>query len=169
MAQISTVTGIGNLNTSVSQLMSQMQQSSAIQSAQLAGHSVMVAGSGLSLAPTSQGGVAALGGLSLPSDASAVTVTVQDSTGATVRTLQLGAKPQGFSDFTWDGSTDAGGTAAAGNYTFQVSATGSSGKVTADSYNAATVVGVVPQADGSMQMLLADGSQVAYSAIKQIL
>jgi flagellar basal-body rod modification protein FlgD len=169
MAQISTVTGIGNLNSTVSQLMAQMQQSSAIQTAQLAGHSVMVAGNGLSLASTSQGGVAALGGISLPANASSVTVSIQDSTGATVRTLQLGAKPQGFSDFTWDGSTDAGGTAAAGSYSFQVQAAGPSGNVSTGVYNAMTVVGVVPQQDGSMQLLLADGSQVAYGAVKQIL
>jgi flagellar basal-body rod modification protein FlgD len=170
MAQISTVTGIGNLNTTVNQLVSQMQQSSAIQSAQLSGHSVMVSGDALNLASTGSGSsVAALGGINLDGAASSVTVTVKDTAGNTVRTLQLGAKPQGFSDFTWDGSTDAGGTATAGNYTYQVAATGSSGTVTATAYNAATVVGAVPQTDGSTQLLLGDGSQVAYSAIKQIL
>jgi len=170
MAQISTVTGIGNLNTSVSQLTAQLQQSASIQSAQLAGHSVMVAGNGLALGSTgSGGGVSALGGFDLPSAASSVTVTIQDANGKTVRTLQLGSKPQGFSDFSWDGSTDAGGTAAAGSYSYQVQATGASGGVTPTAYNAATVVGVVPQADGSTQLLLGDGTQVAYGAVKQIL
>src|ERR1700741_3509209 len=56
MAQISTVTGIGNLNTTVSQLVSQLQQSQAVQSTQMSGHAVLVPGNSLTLATTSTGG-----------------------------------------------------------------------------------------------------------------
>jgi len=166
MAQISTVTGIGNLNTSVNQLMTQMQQSSTIQSAQLAGHTVMVQGSTIEAPTGSSGGVA---GISLPSAAQNVTVQISDSSGQVVRTLQLGSQPAGFTNFVWDGGTDAGGTAAAGSYTFQVSATASGGTVQASTFAAQTVVGVVPQSDGSSQLLLGNGSQVAVSAVRQIL
>lgn len=173
MAQISTVTGINNLNSSVTGLMTQLQQSASIQSAQLTGHAVMVAGDGLSLnANASSGsasGVSAVGGYNLAGAASNVTVTVSDASGATVRTLQLGAQSAGFQDFTWDGQTNAGTTAAAGNYTFSVKATGSAGAVNATAYKLMTVVGAVPQADGSTQLMLGDGSQVAYSAVKQII
>jgi len=173
MAQISTVTGINNLNTSVTNLMTQLQQSASIQSAQLTGHSVMVAGDGLALnaATNSAGGTAlnAVGGYNLPSAASTVTVTVKDANGATVRTMQLGAQNAGFQDFTWDGTTDAGTTAAAGSYSFSVSANSSAGPVSAAPYNVMTVVGAVPQADGSTQLMLGNGSQVAYSAVKQII
>ena len=50
MAQISTVTGISSLNSTVSQLVSQLQQSQAVQSTQLAGHTVLVPGSSLTIA-----------------------------------------------------------------------------------------------------------------------
>ncbi len=171
MAQISTVTGINNLNTSVTNLMTQLQQSASIQSAQLTGHSVMVAGSALAL-NTNAGagsGVSAAGGYNLGGAASNVTVTVTDAAGATVRTLQLGAQSPGFQDFTWDGQTDQGTTATAGSYQFKVTATSSAGAVTASPYNMMTVVGAVPQADGSTQLMLGNGSQVAYGAVKQII
>jgi flagellar basal-body rod modification protein FlgD len=174
MAQISTVTGINNLNTSVTNLMSQLQQSAAIQSAQLTGHSVMVAGSGLQLGTNSSGasstGVSAVGGYQLAGAASNVTVTIKDSSGATVRTLQLGAQGTGFQDFSWDGSTDSGATATAGSYQFSVSARSSSGaSVGATAYNLQSVIGAVPQTDGSTQLMLGDGTQVAYGSVKQII
>jgi flagellar basal-body rod modification protein FlgD len=171
LAQISTVTGINNLNTSVTGLMSQLQQSAAIQSAQLTGHSVMVAGSSLPLSvnTASATGVSAVGGFSLGGSANSVTVTVKDSAGSTVRTLQLGAQSAGFQDFSWNGQTNAGTTAAAGTYTFSVAATSSAGAVAATAYNAEAVVGAVPQPDGSTQLMLGNGNQVPYSAIEQII
>ena len=47
--------------------------------------------------------------------------------------------------------------------------TGAAGAVTTSPYNMMTVVGAVPQADGSTQLMLGDGSQVAYSSVKQII
>jgi flagellar basal-body rod modification protein FlgD len=171
LAQISTVTGINNLNTSVTSLMSELQQSASIQSAQLTGHSVMVAGTSLPLSAntSSTTGLSAVGGYNLGGAASSVTVTVKDSSGATVRTLQQGAQSAGFQDFTWNGQTDAGTTAAAGTYSFAVTATSSAGAVSTTAYNAQAVIGAVPQSDGSTQLMLGNGSQVPYSAIKQII
>jgi flagellar basal-body rod modification protein FlgD len=174
MAQISTVTGISTLNGTVSQLVSQLQQSQALQSTQLAGHTVLVPGSSLSLAaaPSSSGAtpsMAAYGGFKLVQAADSVSVTVKDSTGATVRTLNLGALGAGVQDFSWDGSTDSGAQAAAGSYTYAVSAKAAGQSVNATAYSAQQVVGVAPQSDGSVQFLLANGSQVGFGSIAQIL
>ena len=171
MAQISTVTGINNMNASINNLMTQLQQSASIQSAQLTGHSVMVAGSSLALSSNtgSSTGLSAVGGYSLGGAASNVTVTVTDASGATVRTMQMGAQNAGFQDFTWDGKTNAGATAAAGTYRFAVSATSTAGAVASSPYNVEAVVGAVPQSDGSTQLMLGNGSQVPYSAVKQII
>jgi len=174
MAQISTVTGINNLNTTVQNLMSQLQQSSTIQSAQLTGHSVMVAGSNLSLAANPNSGNAsgesAVGAYSLASGAQNVTITITNSSGQTVRTMQLGAQSAGLQDFTWDGTTDSGGTAPAGSYQYSVQATSTSGAaLTATTYNLQTVVGSVPQANGTTQLMLGNGTQVPFSAIAQII
>lgn len=171
MAQISTVTGINNLNSSVNNLLSQLQQSATIQSAQLTGQSVMVAGSALDLAANSNSssGYSAVGGYSLSGAAQDVQVAIVNSSGQTVDTLDLGAQSAGFQDFSWDGSTSAGGTAAAGSYTFKVTATASNGAaVAATAYNALQIVGSVPQANGTTQLMLNNGTQVPYSAIAQI-
>ena len=97
-------------------------------------------------------------------------MTIKDASGATVRTLQLGSQGSGFQDFSWDGTSDAGTTAAAGSYSFSISATSSSGaSVGATAYNLQSVLGAVPQPDGSTQLMLGDGSKVAYGSVKQII
>jgi flagellar basal-body rod modification protein FlgD len=172
MAQISTVTGISSLNSTVSQLVSQLQQSQAVQSTQLAGHTVMVPGNSLTLAAMSASGsssLAAYGGFSLAQAADSVSVTVKDSSGATVRTMKLGALGAGVQDFSWDGQTDSGSQAAAGSYSYSVTAKAAGNSVSATAYSAQQVVGVAPQSDGSLQFLLSNGSQIGFSSIAQIL
>jgi flagellar basal-body rod modification protein FlgD len=172
MAQISTVTGISSLNSTVSQLVSQLQQSQAVQSTQMAGHTVLVPGNSLTLAATSASGsssLAAYGGFSLGQAADSVSVTVKDSSGATVRTINLGALGAGVQDFSWDGTTDSGSQAAAGSYSYSVTAKAAGKDVSATAYSAQQVVGVAPQSDGSLQFLLSNGSQVGFSSIAQIL
>jgi flagellar basal-body rod modification protein FlgD len=175
MAQISTVTGIGNLNATVSQLVTDLQQSQAVQSTQLTGHAVLVPGNSLALAATAASSgsssqtLAAYGGFSLSQAADAVTVTVKDSTGATVRTMNLGALGAGVQDFSWDGTTDTGAQAATGSYSYSVSATAAGQGVTATAYSAQQVVGVAPQSDGSVKLLLSNGSQVGFGSIAQIM
>ncbi len=174
MAQINTVTGINNLNTTVTGLMSQLQQSAMLQSAQLTGHSVMVAGSNLTLASNTNSGNAtresAVGAYSLSSAAQNVTITITNSSGQTVKTLQLGPQSAGLQDFSWDGTTDSGATAPVGPYQFTVQAASSNGaQVKATAYNLQTVVGSVPQSNGTTQLMLGNGTQVPFSAIAQII
>src|ERR1700719_1573668 len=119
MAQISTVTGISSLNSTVSQMVSQLQQGQAMQSASLSGHVVLVPGSSLALAANSSSSssatptMSAYGGFSLPQAADSVSVTVKDSTGATVRTMNMGSLGVGVQDFSWDGTSDSGDKAGA--------------------------------------------------------
>ena len=175
MAQISTVTGISSLNSTVSQMVSQLQQGQAMQSASLSGHVVLVPGSSLALAANSSSSssatptMSAYGGFSLPQAADSVSVTVKDSTGATVRTMNMGSLGVGVQDFSWDGTSDSGAKAAAGNYSYSVTASAAGQKVSAATYSAEQVVGVAPQSDGSLQFLLSNGSQVGFSSIAQIL
>ncbi len=174
MAQISTVTGISGLNTTMSQLVTQLQQSQAVSATQLTGHTVLVPGSSMALTstPSSTGGtptLAAYGGFSLAQAADTVNVAIKDSSGATVRTLSLGGLGSGVQEFSWDGTTDSGAQAAAGSYSYTVSASASGTAVSTTAYSAQQVVGVAPQSDGSIQYLLGNGSQVGFSSIAQIL
>jgi len=59
-----------------------------------------------------------------------VRVSINDASGATVRTMDLGAKDAGTLPLTWDGMTDSGAAAADGQYTFDVTATRAGQKIT---------------------------------------
>ena len=83
MAQLSTVDGVNQMSSTLQALTDSMQTSSA---ASLIGHGVLVPGSSLNLS-----GSQATGGITLTQPADSVSVTVKNSSGAVVQTLQLGA------------------------------------------------------------------------------
>jgi flagellar basal-body rod modification protein FlgD len=143
LAQLSTVTGIEKLNTTLQALLQDSQDSQTTQAAALVGKPVMVPGSNLALSSS-----AAIGGFELAKDADAVTVTISDSNGAVLRTMSLGSMSSGLHDFTWDGTTDSGATAADGSYKIAVSATAGTDKVATTSLSLGVVRSVITNATG---------------------
>ena len=119
LAQFGTVSGIAQLNTSFSNLSSQLVSNQALQASSLLGRNVMVSGSA---GPLAAGG-SLLGGVTVPANASAVTVQIVDQSGAVVRTMPLGNPNAGLTNFAWDGKTDSGAAAPAGIYGFVASGT----------------------------------------------
>ena len=162
MAQISTVSGINQLNDTVASLGASMGVTQYLQAASLVGHDVVIGGNDLDLASSG-----AEGGLELGAAADHVMVTVTDDSGNVVRTMDLGAQKAGDQFFTWDGKTDSGATARDGHYTFSATATSAGKAVTFDTLMTARVQGVVSTSSGAM-LQLPHGSQIAFSQIKQI-
>ena len=119
LATLSEVSGINGMETSMGNLSSSMQSSQLLSGTSLIGHQVLAAGTSASLAA----GGKVSGAVQAPSGATAVTIQVTDSSGALVRTLQVAPQSSGLTDFTWDGSTNAGTAAPAGTYTFSAAAT----------------------------------------------
>jgi flagellar basal-body rod modification protein FlgD len=117
LAQISTVDGISQLNTTLQALVSNSSDSQALQAAALVGKPVLVPGTGLSLANGQ-----ALGGVELASAADDVVATIRNASGLTVRTLDLGAMNAGTNGFQWDGTTDDNVPAVDGSYTMSFAA-----------------------------------------------
>jgi len=117
LAQISTVDGITKLNATLQSMLDNNNQSQALQAAGLVGHSVMVPGSGMSL----QSGMA-VGGIELNEPADSVTISIKDSSGAVLKTIELSGVAAGNRGFAWDGVTDSGAQAADGQYQFSVKA-----------------------------------------------
>lgn len=117
MAQLSTVSGIDKLNTTLQSLMGSYQSSQTLQATAMIGHGVLTPGNSMTLA----NGSAAFG-IDVTTAASNVQVNIQDSTGATIDTLNLGAQSVGTVPLSWDGKTSSGATAPDGQYTFKVSA-----------------------------------------------
>jgi len=117
LAQITTVTGIEKLNSTLKLLVSDIESSRTVEAASLIGRDVLVPGKSLMLENN-----IALGGVDLPQAVDKLSITISDSTGAVVHTIDRTAQPTGVSTFTWDGMTDNGAKAANGNYSFSVSA-----------------------------------------------
>lgn len=102
LAQLSTVTGVNKLNTTLESLKASYQSSEALQATNLIGHGVLVAGDFINLA----GGKAVMG-VSLASAADNVQVIVTDpSTGKDVQTIELGARAPGTIPLSWNGVVD---------------------------------------------------------------
>ena len=158
MAQLSTVSGISQLNSSLSTLLSNLNSSQALSTANMIGHGVLAPGNSVQLTSdttTATDGTKtttkrAVFGVNLDSTASSVVVTVKDSNGATVRTMNLGTQSSGVVPVIWDGTNDAGSKAADGNYTFTVSASNNGVAVNATALAFGTVSSVSTTSSGVM-------------------
>ncbi len=144
LAQISTVTGVGQLNASFSALQSSLLSSQMLQGASLIGQHVLVPGQSLSLAKGS-----AVGGVSLAGAADSVTVSITDAAGRPMRTLDLGAaKAGGTVSFGWDGKDSSGRALPDAQYTFSVKAQLGTTAVSATALNTQQVMAVTPGTNG---------------------
>lgn len=157
IAQLSTVTGIEKLNDSMTSLMASLQTGQAMQATSLIGHSVLAPGSNITLTSdttTAKDGTTstsskAVFGVQLASAADSVKVTIRDSTGKAVESIDLGAQAAGTVPIIWDGSTTAGTTAANGQYTFEVAASASGTAVTATNLSFGSVNSVSTSSTGT--------------------
>ncbi|MCO5400315.1 flagellar hook assembly protein FlgD [Ralstonia soli] len=159
LAQINTVSGIQQLNTTMSNM---ALQSAASQGAALIGRTVAAPASNLTLASG-----AANFGISAPSGADDAVLTITNAAGVAVRTVDLGALPAGTSNFTWNGKDDKGNALADGQYAMSVSAK-LAGKTAAASTLATTTVTGVTINNGTTQLQLATGGSAPLSSITTI-
>lgn len=105
--------------------------------------------------------------LTLPQDAAKVAVAVSDSTGRTVRTLQLGAHDDGTIPVTWNGRDDNGNVMPAGDYTLSPTAYDANDKaVTIDLSTTGHVSGVAFQ--GGVPYLKVGTSLIKMSDVTSI-
>lgn len=163
LAQLSTVSGIDKVNTSLQTFMSNFQSAQSLQAANMIGHGVLVAGSNVSL---SQG--KSIFGINLPNSASQVTATISDASGKAIKTINLGNQAAGVLPFAWDGSMDSGGTAPDGTYKLSVSATNGASKVDATALSFGTVSSVSSNSKG-ISLITPNLGDVAMTDVQLIL
>ena len=125
LAQISTVTGIDKLNATITGMNTSMVAAQSLQASALIGKGVVAPGNSLLLSDSQ-----AVGGVQFQAPVDQAAITISNAAGQLIKTINLGAQQAGTQTFSWDGSTDAGGKAADGNYTFTVSALQNGQKVT---------------------------------------
>ena len=121
MAQISTVSGIDELNKSIGSMSSMLMQSQQLQAAALIGKNVLVPGNKLAVDAAGN----ARGGFELAEGADSVTVQVKNANGLVLDTISLGPQDAGRLSFNWKAPANASGL------TFTVNAKAAGEPVTA--------------------------------------
>ena len=165
LAQFSTVSGIQSLNTSFDSLSGSMTSNQALPAAGLVGERVLV--------PSDTGTLGATGSLDgavdVPTGAGSVGVDVVDAAGTTLRTIDLGAQPQGLAHFTWDGTLAGGARAPAGGYTLRAHANVGGKVQSLSSLAVGRVDSVTLNGTDGLVLNLAGMSPVAFNQVRQIL
>jgi flagellar basal-body rod modification protein FlgD len=159
MAQISTVSGIEKLNTSVAGLTNQFMQMQALQGASLIGKEVIVKGDKLT---TTEGVTRGL--YQLDTAADRVKIEVLSPAGKVVDTLGVGAQKIGRHDFTWPGAAAVADPSA---YRFRVAAHSGNTPLSATALTRDTV-DAVNTTGNSLTLELVKSGSVPYSSIQAL-
>jgi flagellar basal-body rod modification protein FlgD len=115
LAQLSTVTGIEKMNSTLESFMANMQSSQTLQMANLIGRDVLVDGNEINF-----DGTGGYFGVDLPTSADEVVITITDTAGNQVRKISLGNQPDGVLPLSWDGYNNEGVKLDAGDFRFNV-------------------------------------------------
>lgn len=166
LAQISTISSIENVTSTLEGISSQISAAETLQASALVGNGVLIDGNTIQV----EDGVTTPFGVTLDSDADSVTVTIKDSSGTVVRTLDEGDMSAGTQTISWDGLQDDGSTAADGAYTFSISATSDDVAVTSTALQYALVTGVTTDSSNAVALDLGGVNEnVALSDISLVL
>ncbi|GAB2890678.1 flagellar hook assembly protein FlgD [Paraburkholderia jirisanensis] len=169
LAQINTVSGIAQLNTSLQSLSSQLNASETGQASGLIGHAVLTPGNTFRVdflnnadgTQSDKEGTSPFGA-KLAVDSTDLKFQVRDDTGRVVSTIDMGKQAAGVVPLTsWPPADDAGNPLPAGNYAFTVTDVGADPSATAPvALTGLAVSGVVQQQDGTTGLLLNNGTTV---------
>jgi flagellar basal-body rod modification protein FlgD len=114
LAQFGTVSGIQEMQGAFASLSQSMRASQVLDGATMVGREILVASDEASLG--AEGVVN--GAIDIPSEATSVQLKITDASGQLVRTITMPSSA-GLAEFEWDGTTDSGVRAAAGEYSFE--------------------------------------------------
>jgi len=118
ISQFATVSGIEQLNTSFSGLSGSLLSDQSLQAANLVGRDVLVPLNGGYL----EAGGSINGLVGLDSSVSDLTISVHNAAGELIREINMGTRPQGEVNFSWDGMMDNGEFATPGTYAISAQA-----------------------------------------------
>jgi flagellar basal-body rod modification protein FlgD len=115
---LSQIEGLSEVS-SLQGMQSSLQAQQLMSGASLLGQDVLAPSTTATL---SSGGTVS-GAVEAPTGATNLTVTITDSSGATVGSFAVTPQSSGLTSFAWNGTTSTGAAAAAGTYTVSVTAT----------------------------------------------
>lgn len=159
MAQVNTVVGIEQLNSTVTGLSDQFAALQVLQGTSMIGRTVLTPGTTLA---TSEGSSTAA--FDLGSNAANVKVSITTASGELVGTMDMGSMDAGRHYFTWDSSAYTGDTS---KLRFNVTASNGTTNVAATTLSPNAVVATSAD-NGKLMLELSDGSSVDYSTVKAV-
>ena len=166
LAQFSSLEGITTLNSTVSSLAGNYSSSQALQASSLVGRNVIVQTNTVQLDDPSKG---MTGSVTVPSSIAGGTVSITDSSGTVVRTIDLGSRAAGSASFTWDGKDKDGNLVKTGTYTVKANASINGTATDLATYLPATVNSVtISQNGGELMLNLSGKGTVALSKVQTI-
>lgn len=165
LAQINTVTGISQLNTSLSSLATQLNAGQTSQAALLIGSSVLAPGASISVAS----GKTNEFGVQLANAATDMQVNVVNSAGKIVNTIDLGATPAGTTPISWTPVDSTGAALPDGTYTLTATGTINGTAATGTTLTAGTVESVVTGTGGAPSLVLSNGSTTPLTSVAAVL
>jgi len=166
LAELSTVEGIQNLNSSFNTLATSLTSSQALQASSLLGHQALVTSSS---ATTTTNGQAVTGAVKVPQTSSDVKVNITNSSGVLVSSIDLGAQSTGLANFSWNGQQPDGSAAPAGTYTVNAVVTGTAAGTAISTYVNGTVESVTMGSGTSgLTLNVAGLGSVPFSEVEQI-
>lgn len=173
LAQINTVSGIEELNDTLSGITKQMDASQMLQASGLIGNAVLVPGNQVKVGTNEDGSSYATPfGIELDKPADNVEITVTSKSGEVVYQNNVEGVSEGVESFSWDGQNNDGAAVPAGSYNVSYKATDADGEeIESEALNYAQVQGVTPSASGDEVRLDLGGiyGQVTLDQVKQIL
>ncbi|MFY0989072.1 flagellar hook assembly protein FlgD [Halomonas sp. C05BenzN] len=172
LAQINTVSGIEELNETLSGITSQIDAGQTLQATGLIGQGVLVPGDRVLLDKGDEGEAHTTPfGIELAESADNVRVTISGSDGQVINRYDIGPVSAGVESFTWDGKTREGDTVIPGSYRVSIEATRGDDTLKGTTLNYAVVGGVTPPDDGGGVRLDLGAiyGQVALDQVRQIL
>jgi flagellar basal-body rod modification protein FlgD len=160
MAQINTVSGIQQVNQTLTSMAAQFSALQVLQGASLVGHNVLTAGN--TLLPDVNTGMAG-GAIDMSAPADAVKIDILAPSGQVLDSFNLGALPAGRQAFQWNASSYQG----PGNPSYRVTATKGTQAVATTSLARDTVASV-GAVNGVMSIQLLSGKTVSYTDLAAI-
>jgi len=164
MAQFSSVAGISQMNTTLTQIADKLGANSASDALAYVGRTVLTAGN--VAYGRSSGGIA--GAVQLGDDASDVTVAIQDANGNLLKTMSLGPQDKGTVSFDWDGTTDTGEDAGSGPFTVTTYAQKDNATIASQALVWAPVAAVSMPSSGEAQLTLPGIGQIPVSDVVEV-
>lgn len=165
MAQFSTVEGIGSLNDSFAEFSASITSGQALQASALVGQSVLV--------PSDKGIVSLdknlTGEVVLKNSTDNLQISFQNTSGETVKTIQLGQQKEGNVSFDWDGLLDDGTHAEPGEYKIVAEANIDGDNTVLEAYVNAGVESVaMGGANKGVMLTLVGLGEVSFNDVKKI-